>query len=69
MESIGTTTICEETKLDSIPKKVAAAIINGYISIMGNKASKFNHKLTQIMVSGNDLVLKGEWIVLPETLH
>ena len=69
MESIGITIICEETKLDNIFKKVGEAIINGDISIMGNKASKFNHILRELSVSGNDLVLKGEWIVPAETIY
>ena len=69
MESIGITTIREPAKLDNIPKAVAAAIINGDISIMGNEAIKFNNIFIELTVSSNGLVLNGKQIVLPETLH
>lgn len=67
-KSISTTT-CEETKLDNILKKVAAAITNEGISIMGNESSKFNQIFSELTVRGNKLDLKAEQIVLPETLH
>ena len=34
---------------------------------MGNEASKFNHIFSEITASGNQLVLRGEQIGLPDT--
>ena len=72
MDHIGLSTIAMETASDSILKKICNYVKSGISWIPKNEETavqKFKQILPELTVTGNGILLKGDRIVLPESLQ
>jgi len=71
VDHIGLATIAEQTTADKTLKKLKTLIENGqtWIPKEDEQLSKYSKILPEITTTGNGILLKGDRIILPESLH